>query len=124
MAVQLEQLHADRLRLENRNSVLEKVTLSTVCVFFVTLSSVCMLLATQVSVPNTNVRSTEVACICVLPPALRSKSFVQVLEMKEIEETKPSTSSSGKTLLVTVASRYILFCAIHCVYLLSDSRDR
>lgn len=28
MAVQLEQLHADRLRLENRNSVLEKVILS------------------------------------------------------------------------------------------------
>ncbi|KAL3147225.1 hypothetical protein ABBQ32_002720 [Trebouxia sp. C0010 RCD-2024] len=42
MTVQLEQLHADRVRLENRNSVLEKV-----------------------------------------------------LEMKEIEETKPSTSSSG-----------------------------
>lgn len=29
MAVQLEQLHADRLRLENRNSVLEKVTYCT-----------------------------------------------------------------------------------------------
>ena len=30
MAVQLEQLHADRLRLENRNSVLEKVSTSHV----------------------------------------------------------------------------------------------
>ena len=28
MAAQLEQLHADRLRLENRNSVLEKVAVS------------------------------------------------------------------------------------------------
>lgn len=41
MAVQLEQLHADRLRLENRNSVLEKVTLSTVC----------LLVATHIFVP-------------------------------------------------------------------------
>lgn len=43
MAVQLEQLHADRLRLENRNSVLEKVILSTVCLLFATHVSVLVL---------------------------------------------------------------------------------
>ena len=29
-------------------------------------------------------------------------SLIQVLEMKEIEETKPSTSSSGRVLLMTL----------------------
>ena len=81
MAAQLEQLHADRLRLENRNSVLEKVTLSTVSM---QPSQFCV--------------SSGGICPSGLPLASSFNSFVQVLEMKEIEETKPSTSSSGKML--------------------------
>ena len=49
MAVQLEQLHADRLRLENRNSVLEKVTLSAVCLLFAPYISVPVFVLALVS---------------------------------------------------------------------------
>ena len=96
MAVQLEQLHADRLRLENRNSVLEKVTLSAVRMYLCPRFCLCLIFSCM-----------EVACICALPLALRSNSFVQVLEMKEIEETKPSTSSSGRMLPVIFAACFV-----------------
>ena len=79
MAIQLEQLHNDRLRLENRNSVLEKVNVSYLVlpILHGSESSDCPTMQSRLQI---------------------FLGVVQVLEMKEIEEAKPAASSSGMQL--------------------------
>ena len=109
MAVQLEQLHADRLRLENRNSVLEKVTLRAVYM------PSCTYVPVQSLSPSELQLNFKTHASSAVPHASSFTNLIQVLEMKEIEETKPSTSSSGRVLLIT------LCCYTSC-YLYNTNR--
>ena len=51
---------------------------------------------------------------CTQQFALRLGGFLQVLEMKEIEETKPSTSSGKLLHGLGTLSRHVWYLSAHC----------
>lgn len=90
LTLQIEHLHNDRLRLENRNSVLEKVYAQLHCVC---KHSDCTGLLTAYAQIGTHHLDVQYQGH---QPAKPSHCMTQVLEMKETEDAKPAASSSGK----------------------------